>query len=174
MQKFAKFCLSTKYSWLLTRNTFFQTGKSKPVEIYFQKQLEIYIQIYVQILNFKSSRSASDLSLKILREKISNSIAIQTSRSLKGWQNEWRCSSKDAFASSREKCTWRINTPSTMSKSKVCCAFNCSCFHKFAVLRPSRLSCLVNILVPKIFGYICAQIFGYICPKFLDIFVPSP
>jgi len=39
MQKFAKFCLSTKYSWLPTRNPFF-IGKSKSVEINFAAQFK--------------------------------------------------------------------------------------------------------------------------------------
>jgi len=93
---------------------------------------------------------ASDLSSKVLPEKISNSIAIQTSPSLKGWQNEWRCSSKDAFASSREKCTWRINTRSTMSKSK--CVL--STIFPFCV----PVDCPAWwIPLSQIFGYLCAQ-----------------
>jgi len=117
--KFAKFCSSTKYSWLPTRNPFF-IGKSKSVEINFAFQ----------------SGPASDLPPKSFTWKDinSNSIAIQTSPSLKGWQDEWRLVQTMPLhrAERTWECTWRVNTQCCPFTVQVCLAFSSFPFCRFA------------------------------------------
>ena len=90
---------------------------------------------------------ASDLPSKSFTWKDinSNSIAIQTSPSLKGWQDEWRLVQTMPLhrAERTGECTWRVNTVSKCAVHSVI-----STRLRFAVLRPSR-SCLVNSLCSK-------------------------
>ena len=90
---------------------------------------------------------ASDLPSKSFTWKDinSNSIAIQTSPSLKGWCDEWRLVQTMPLhrAERTWECTWRVNTVSKCTVHSVI-----STRLRFAVLRPSR-SCLVNSLCSK-------------------------
>jgi len=93
------------------------------------------------------SGPASDLPSKSFTWKDinSNSIAIQTSPSLKGWRDEWRLVQTMPLhrAERTWECTWRVNTVSKCTVHSVI-----STRLRFAVLRPSR-SCLVNSLCSK-------------------------
>jgi len=74
------------------------------------------------------SGPASDLPSKSFTWKDinSNSIAIQTSPSLKGWQDEWRLVQTMPLhrAERTWECTWRVNTQCSSLTVQVCPAFS--------------------------------------------------
>ena len=80
------------------------------------------------------SGPASDLPSKSFTWKDinSNSIAIQTSPSLKGWRDEWRNSSNDAFASSRENVRVHVKSKHSEQVCRAFCNFHKAPFCRFA------------------------------------------
>ena len=120
MQKFAKFCSSTKYSWLPMRNVFFSIENQNWWKYILQRG--------------SKAGPASDLPSKSFTWKDinSNSIAIQTSPSLKGWRDEWRNSSNDAFASSRENVRVHVKSKHSEQVYRAFCNFHKAPFCRFA------------------------------------------